>query len=86
MSDRHADSCRQIVELVTEYLDGGLEVSERLAFERHVAICPPCRGYLSQLRRVSRVAGSLSEDDVPERLRKSLHEAFRELKLGSSGP
>ncbi len=86
MSDRHADSCRQIVELVTEYLDGGLEVSERLAFERHVAICPPCRGYLSQLRRVSIVAGSLSEDDVPERLRKSLHEAFRELKLGSSDP
>ena len=75
----------QIVELVTEYLDGGLEVSERLAFERHVAICPPCRGYLSQLRRVSRVAGTLSEDDVPEPLRTSLLDAFRDWKTGPRG-
>ena len=85
MTDRPAVSCRQIVELVTEYLDGGLEVSERLAFERHVAICPPCRGYLSQLRRVSRVAGTLSEDDVPEPLRTSLLDAFRDWKTGPRG-
>lgn len=82
MSDRSAPSCQQIVELVTEYLDGGLDVSERLAFERHVAICPPCRGYLSQLRRVSSVAGTMSEDDVPERLRESLLKAFRDWKSG----
>jgi len=82
MSDQPAFVCQEIVELVTEYLDGGLEPSERLAFERHVAICPPCRGYLSQLRRVSRVAGGLSEDDVPESLRTSLLEAFRGWKSG----
>ena len=70
------------VELVTEYLDGGLDPSERLAFERHVAICPPCRGYLSQLRRVSSVAGTLSEGDVPESLRESLLKAFRDWKTG----
>jgi len=85
MSDRPAFSCQQIVELVTEYLEGGLEVSERLAFERHVAICPPCRGYLSQLRRVSKTAGALSEDDVPDRLRTSLLEAFRDWKTGPRG-
>lgn len=82
MSERAAFSCQQIVDLVTEYLDGGLEARERLAFERHVAICPPCRGYLSQLRHVSRVAGTLSEDDVPERLRTSVLEAFRDWKTG----
>ncbi len=82
MSDKGAVSCRQVVELVTEYLDGGLETSDRLAFERHVAICPPCRGYLSQLRRVSRLAGTLSEEDVPEPLRDSLLDAFRHWKTG----
>lgn len=83
MSDRPpAFSCQQVVELVTEYLEDGLEISERLAFERHVAICPPCRGYLSQLRHVSRLAGTLSEDDVPEGLRTSLLEAFRDWKTG----
>lgn len=80
-----AFTCQHTVELVTEYLEGGLEPAERLAFERHVAICPPCRGYLAQLRRVSEVAGTLSEDDVPERLRKSLLEAFRDWKTGPRG-
>ena len=85
MSSRAAETCQQVVDLVTEYLDGGLEPHERLAFERHVAICPPCRGYLSQIRRVSRVAGSLTEDHVPERLRSSLLEAFRDWKSGPDG-
>ncbi len=75
-------TCRELVELVTEYLEDGLATEERLAFERHVAICPPCRGYLSQMRRVSRVGVLLSEEDVPEGLRRSLLDAFREWKTG----
>lgn len=82
MSTRAPETCQDVVDLVTEYLDGGLESGERLAFERHVAICPPCRGYFAQMRRVSRVAGSLSEEDVPESLRNSLLEAFRDWKTG----
>ena len=77
MSDKPLQ-CRQVVELVTEYLDGGLEVDERLAFERHVAICPPCRGFLSQLRLITRTAQGFREDEVPEPLRERLLEAFRD--------
>jgi len=79
MSDQ-SFSCRQVVELVTEYLEGGLAVDQRLAFERHVAICPPCRGYFSQLRLITQTAGTLSEEDVPEPLRESLLVAFRDWK------
>ena len=75
-------TCRQVVDLVTEYLEGGLEVDQRLAFERHVAVCPPCRGYLSQFRLIMRAAGALREEDVPEPLRERLLEAFRD----STGP
>ncbi|MGH3049156.1 MAG: anti-sigma factor family protein [Gaiellaceae bacterium] len=75
-----AYSCRQIVELVTEYLEGGLASDERLAFERHVSICPPCRGYLSQLRRVIHAAPSLKEEELPESLRAGLLEAFADWK------
>jgi predicted anti-sigma-YlaC factor YlaD len=75
-------TCQQIVEVVTEYLDGGLETSDRVAFERHVAICPPCRGYLSQIRWVSRVAGGLRADELPEHVRDGLLSAFAEWKDG----
>jgi predicted anti-sigma-YlaC factor YlaD len=75
-----AYTCRQIVEVVTEYLDGGLVTAERVAFERHVAICPPCRGYLSQIRNVTRVAGGLSENDLAPSARQDLLEAFADWK------
>jgi len=79
MSDE-SFSCRQVVELVTEYLDGGLAADRRLAFERHVAICPPCRGYFSQLRLITKTSGTLSEEDVPEHLRERILAAFRDWK------
>ena len=82
MSTQSPDTCQDVVELVTEYLEDGLVAPDRLAFERHVAICPPCRGYLAQMRRVSRIAGSLGEEDVPEKLRSSVLDAFREWKTG----
>ena len=75
-----AYNCQQIVEVVTEYLEGGLATADRLAFERHVMICPPCRGYLSQMRKVSRVAGGLREENLAESVRDGLLDAFADWK------
>jgi anti-sigma factor ChrR (cupin superfamily) len=73
-------SCKQIVALVTEYLEGSLETSERVAFERHVVLCPPCRGYLAQMRTVIRLAGGLTEDDLSPAARAELVKVFAEWK------
>jgi predicted anti-sigma-YlaC factor YlaD len=75
-----AYTCRQIVEVVTEYLDGGLATAERVAFERHVVICPPCRGYLSQIRNVTRVAAGLNENDLTPSTRQDLLKVFADWK------
>lgn len=77
-----AYTCQQIVGDVTEYLDGGLPTPERVAFERHVAICPPCRGYLSQMRKATRVAGALREDDLSPDVREGLLRAFSDWRKG----
>ena len=84
MTEQIAFNCQQIVELVTEYLDGSLQPTERLAFERHVTICPPCRGYLAQLRKIRKMGGTLREDDLPQPLRDDLVKAFRTWK--TQGP
>lgn len=73
-------SCRDIVDLVTEYLEGSLGSADRLAFERHVAICPPCRGHLTQMRKVTQAAGALREEDLPENVRRDLSRVFADWK------
>ena len=70
-------SCRELVELVTDYLDGSLPVARRLAFEQHIAICPPCRGYLEEIRQVVEVAGELTEETIPPRARDAMLWVFR---------
>lgn len=45
-------TCRELVELVTDYLDGALPPEERDSFEAHVAECPGCEAYLEQIRSV----------------------------------
>jgi anti-sigma factor RsiW len=73
-------SCQELVELVTEYLDGDLPPAERLKFEEHIAICPPCRAHLAQMRRIVRSAGQLTEETIPADAREAMLEAFRDWK------
>jgi anti-sigma factor RsiW len=69
--------CRELVELVTEYLEGVLAPEERTRFERHLAICPGCAVYLRQLRRTLRAVGRLTERSLSEDARDRLLRAFR---------
>jgi anti-sigma factor RsiW len=71
-------SCQELVELITEYLEDALPPERRAAFEEHLAICPPCRGYLREIRVTATVAGTLSESDIPENARDLMLEVFRD--------
>ena len=73
-------TCRELVELVTEYFEGSLPEGQRLAFEQHVAICPPCRGYLEEIRHVVEVAGELTEEAIPAQARDAMLGVFRNWK------
>jgi anti-sigma factor RsiW len=73
-------TCREIVEILTDYLEDALPVEDRRHFEAHVAICPPCRGYLAQLRAIKRMAGRLTEEDVSPDAELALRGAFRDWK------
>lgn len=79
-------ACRQLVEMVTDYLEGALSAVELKAVEDHLAACEDCERYLGQMRQVialSRVA--FDEKPVPGNLPRGmldgLLEAFRGEKL-----
>ncbi len=78
-------SCRELVELVTDYLEATLPVEERTRFELHLAYCDWCRTYLAQMRQVLERAGELTEESVAPEARDALLAIFRDWKKGSGG-
>ena len=80
-------SCRELVELVTDYLEGALRPGDRLAFERHLVWCSWCRDYLDQVRTTIEVTGEVPEDEeeLPSQLREQLLDVFRDWKRTRDG-
>ncbi len=76
-------SCRELVELVTDYLEDRLPPEERTRFELHVGYCGGCRVYLDQIRALARAAGRLTEESIPAEARQELLQAFRSWKSGT---
>ncbi|HEX6400413.1 MAG TPA: zf-HC2 domain-containing protein [Actinomycetota bacterium] len=70
-------TCKELVELVTAYLDGGLGRGRRRRFEAHLAGCDGCTAHLAQIRETIRVTGGLREDQVTHEQRTALLAAFR---------
>ena len=79
MIDNHLPEmpCRELVELITDYLEDCLSPIDRARFEAHLAECEACRAYLEQFRQTIRALGRLSEESLPADARHALLEAFR---------
>ena len=79
MFRRRRLTCQQVVELVTEYLDGVMEPARRARFEAHLAGCDGCTAYLAQFRTTLAVVGriGLAASDVPPPVMSELLSAFR---------
>jgi anti-sigma factor RsiW len=73
-------TCKEIVELVTDYLDGALPPGEVARFEEHVMSCPPCQAHLEQMRRTIDVVGHISEESLSPEAERDLLQAFRRWK------
>jgi anti-sigma factor RsiW len=69
--------CRELVELITEYLEDRLSPRDRARFEAHLADCEACRRYLDQFRQTIRTLGRLPEDALTSEARETLLAAFR---------
>jgi anti-sigma factor RsiW len=69
--------CQQVVELVTDYLEGALSLSARRRFEAHLVGCPHCTEYLAQMRETIRVTGRLTPEDLTPRMREDLVDLYR---------
>jgi hypothetical protein len=78
-------SCKELVELVTDYAEDTMPVSVRTRFEMHLSYCKPCRTYLAQMCQTIRLAGRLSEKALPAGAKGALLAAFRGWHRGDGG-
>jgi anti-sigma factor RsiW len=69
-------TCRELVQLITDYLEDDLSTRDRRRFERHLRGCDGCTTYIEQMRYAVRLAGVLGEDDLPPHARDELLTAF----------
>lgn len=69
--------CQEVVELVTDYLEGALSRSQRRRLEAHLAGCEHCTEYLEQMRATIRLTGRLRAEDLTPEMQEELTEIYR---------
>ncbi len=73
-------SCKQLTELVTDYLEGKMSFGDRLRFQMHLGMCKHCRAYLRQMKLTIETLGTLPVDPIPEGVRDALLQRFHSWK------
>jgi predicted anti-sigma-YlaC factor YlaD len=71
-------TCEELVELVTDYLEGALPPEEQLRFEEHLPACDGCRAYMDQMQTMLRLTGRLNTDELDAVMVDRLLMAFRD--------
>ena len=73
-------SCQEVVELVTDYLDGAMSPDHVARFDHHLSLCEGCVFYVDQIRMTIAAVGRIDEADVPPGVRDDLVATFRDFK------
>jgi anti-sigma factor RsiW len=69
--------CRELVQVITDYLEGAMAARDRERFEAHLRECPYCVTYVEQMRQTISVLGELEPESIHPETRSDLLRAFR---------
>jgi anti-sigma factor RsiW len=69
--------CIELVEVVTEWMEGALDDEERRLLEAHLVTCSACVAYVAQLRVLPVLLGRQPRDEPPPAARAALLDALR---------
>ncbi|MEP6892877.1 MAG: zf-HC2 domain-containing protein [Gaiellaceae bacterium] len=70
--------CRELVELVADYLDDALPADRRAQFDSHLDGCEACSAYVDQIRQTAELVGRLPAEPLPAGMTDQLVEVFRD--------
>jgi len=70
-------SCKEVVELITDYLEGRLSDDRRADVEAHLELCDPCVVYIEQMRQTIETLGHVPLETLSDNAKSTLLDAFR---------
>lgn len=73
-------TCQELVELVTDYLEGVLDEDATARFDQHLAVCPGCDTYLDQMKETASLLGEIPVESLTDEMRGTLLSAFRDFR------
>ncbi len=73
-------TCHEIAELVTDYLEGSLTLTQRVRFQMHIGLCVACRNFLRQMKYTVSTLGQIPTEPVPPHIKEELLRRFRTWK------
>ena len=82
MTDLPEMPCRELVEVITDYLEDALAERDRVRFEAHLEECDACRAYVEQFRQTIALSGRVEPEQLPPDLQDELLSAFRAWRGG----
>ena len=65
-------TCKELADLVLDYLNGSLNPSLKRAFQRHLRVCPDCVSFLNTYKKTVEVTRSVTPDAIPSEVRESI--------------
>jgi len=71
-------ACIELVEVLTDYLEGTMPARKRRLLEQHLTACDGCTAHVEQMRTTIALTGRLEPDDVPAEIEERLLVAFRD--------
>lgn len=78
-------ACREVVELVTDYLEGALPRRDRRRLRAHLSGCEHCSEYLRQIERTIALSGRLRVSDLTPPMRAALLDVYRQWRASEAG-
>jgi anti-sigma factor RsiW len=83
LGSSHDLTCEELVEIITDYVEGTMPEVERRRFDEHLAVCSGCEHYVEQMRSTIQVVGSLREEMIAPETRDALLAMFRDWRQTS---
>ena len=73
-------TCKELVELVTDYIEGTLPADVRMQIERHLMGCEGCTTYVEQMRQTIQLTGRIQEENLSPEQKDDLLKLFHNWK------